>query len=144
MPTAASGPAEGNTGNPENTEDASLGSLVTTAVADVQKLLQQELALAKAELREEASRAGKAAGMYGGAGFAGYMVLVLLSAAAVIGLGHVIGAGWSALIVAAVWAIAAAVMFAMGRSRMRTVSPKPERTIETLKEDAQWARHPTK
>jgi Putative Actinobacterial Holin-X, holin superfamily III len=144
MPAAASGPAEENTGVPENTEDASLGTLVTTAVADVQKLLQQELALAKAELREEAGRAGKAAGMYGGAGFAGYMVLVLLSAAAVIGLGHVIGAGWSALVVAVVWAIAAAVMFAMGRSRMRTVSPKPERTIETLKEDAQWARHPTK
>ncbi|MFD8555473.1 phage holin family protein [Streptomyces fradiae] len=39
---------------------------------------------------------------------------------------------------------AAAVLFLLGRSRMREVSPKPERTIETLKEDAQWARHPTK
>ena len=142
MSAPVSGPSEDNTA--DGAEDASLGRLVTTAVADVQKLLQQELALAKAELREEASRAGKAAGMYGGAGFAGYMVLVLLSFAAVIGLGHLIGIGWSALIVAAVWAVVAAVMFTMGRSRMREVSPKPERTIETLKEDAQWARHPTK
>jgi hypothetical protein len=142
MSAPVSGPPEDNTA--DGAEDASLGRLVTTAVADVQKLLQQELALAKAELREEASRAGKAAGMYGGAGFAGYMVLVLLSFAAVIGLGHLIGIGWSALIVAAVWAVAAAVMYSMGRNRMREVSPKPERTIETLKEDAQWARHPTK
>jgi hypothetical protein len=131
-------------GPPEEDSTESLGSLVTTAVADVQKLLQQEVALAKAELREEAGRAGKAAGMYGGAGFAGYMVLVLLSFAAVIGLGHLIGTGWAALVIAVVWAIAAAAMYAMGRNRMRTVSPKPERTIETLKEDAQWARHPTK
>jgi hypothetical protein len=142
MPASVSGPPEDST--TENAEDASLGRLVTTAVADMQKLLQQELALAKAELREEASSAGKAAGMYGGAGFAGYMVLVLVSFAAVIGLGHLIGTGWSALIVAAVWAIAGAVMFVLGRNRMRTVSPKPERTIETLKEDAQWARHPTR
>jgi hypothetical protein len=141
MAASTSGPAEGHA---PAAEDASLGTLVSTAVADVQKLLRQELALAKAELREEAGRAGKAAGMFGGAGYAASMVLTLLSAAAVIGLGHLIGYGWSALIVAAVWAIAAAVMFATGRSRMRTVSPKPEQTIETLKEDARWARHPTK
>jgi hypothetical protein len=126
------------------TDDASLGSLVATAVADTQKLLRQEVALAKAELREEAGRAGKAAGMYGGAGFAGSMVLMLLSAAAVIGLGHLIGVGWAALVIALIWAVAGAAMFMTGRSRMRTVSPKPEQTIETLKEDAEWARHPTK
>jgi hypothetical protein len=141
MAASPPGPAEEHAAA---VDDASLGSLVTTAVADVQRLLRQELALAKAELREEAGRAGKAAGLYGGAGFAGSMVLALLSAAAVIGLGYLIGFGWSALIVAVVWAIAAAAMFAAGRSRMRTVSPKPEQTIETLKEDARWARHPTK
>jgi hypothetical protein len=141
MPASTPGPAEEYAAT---ADDTSLGNLVTTAVADVQKLLRQELALAKAELREEAGRAGKAAGMYGGAGFAGSMVLVLLSAAAVIGLGHLIGVGWAALVIAVVWALAGTVMFTMGRSRMRTVSPKPEQTIETLKEDVEWARHPTK
>jgi hypothetical protein len=141
MAASPPGPAEEHAAA---ADDASLGSLVATAVADVQKLLRQELALAKAELREEAGRAGKAAGMYGGAGFAGSMVLALLSAAAVIGLGYQIGFGWSALVVAAVWTVVAAVMFATGRGRMRTVSPKPEQTIETLKEDARWARHPTR
>jgi uncharacterized membrane protein YqjE len=141
MPASTPGPAEEHA---TAAEDASVGTLVSAAVADVQKLLRQELALAKAELREEAGRAGKAAGMFGGAGFAASMVFVVLSAAAVIGLGHLIGFGWSALVIAVVWAIAGAAMFAAGRSRMRTVSPKPEQTIETLKEDARWARHPTK
>ncbi|MFV0137989.1 phage holin family protein [Streptomyces sp. HMX87] len=112
--------------------------------SDVQALFRQEVELAKAEIREEATKAGKAAGMFGGAGFAGYMVAVFLSLAAVLGLANVMDGGWAALIVTGVWAGIAAVLFVMGRSRMREVSPKPEQTVETLKEDAQWARHPTK
>jgi len=120
----------------------SLGRLVSEATADLQKLMRQEVALAKAEIRTETSKAAKAAGMFGGAGFAGYMVVILLSFAAVIGLGHLIGIGWAALIVAGVWAVAGAVMYLTGRHEMRSFSPKPQRTVETLKEDAQWMRHP--
>ncbi|MFF6783852.1 phage holin family protein [Streptomyces sp. NPDC012510] len=112
--------------------------------SDLQTLLRQEVELAKTEIREEGAKAGKAAGMYGGAGFGGYMVALFLSLAAVFGLANVMDAGWAALIVAAVWAVIAAVLYVMGRSRMREVSPKPEQTMDTLKEDAQWARHPTK
>ncbi|WP_338785175.1 phage holin family protein [Streptomyces sp. DG1A-41] len=112
--------------------------------SDLQTLFRQEVELAKTEIREEGAKAGKAAGMYGGAGFGGYMVALLLSLAAVSGLANVMDAGWAALIVAAVWAVIAAVLYVMGRSRMREVSPKPEQTVQTLKEDAQWARHPTK
>ena len=122
--------------------ETSLGRLVSDATADLQKLMRQEVALAKAEVRQEANKAGKAAGLYGGAGFAGYMVLVLLSFAAVIGIGHVLDLGWAALIVAGLWAIAGAVMYAMGRRRMRSFSPTPHRTVETIKEDAHWMRHP--
>jgi uncharacterized membrane protein YqjE len=124
--------------------DRSAGELLAAVTADVQHLFRQEVRLAKAEIQEEAAKAGKAAGMFGGAGFAGYMVALFLSLAAVFGLANVMDAGWAALIVTAVWAVIAAVLFVLGRSRMREVSPKPERTIETLKEDAQWARHPTK
>ncbi|MER7404917.1 phage holin family protein [Streptomyces sp. NPDC000070] len=112
--------------------------------SDLQTLFRQEVELAKTEIREEGTKAGKAAGMYGGAGFGGYMVALFLSLAAVFGLANVMDAGWAALIVAAVWAVIAAVLYVMGRSRMREVSPKPEQTVQTLKEDAQWARHPTK
>ncbi|MGW7649454.1 phage holin family protein [Streptomyces bobili] len=70
--------------------------------------------------------------MFGGAGFAGYMVLLFLSLAAVLGLATVMDGGWAALIVTAVWAVVAAVLYQKGRGRISTVSPKPERTVETL------------
>jgi uncharacterized membrane protein YqjE len=124
-------------------DEKSVAELVTEVTGDLQKLFRQEVELAKAEFREEAAKAGKAAGMLSAAAFAGYMTLVLLSLAAVFGLAVLIGLGWAALAVAAVWAVAGAILFAMGRSRMRRVSPTPERTIETLKEDARWAKHPT-
>ncbi|SIO90858.1 phage holin family protein [Nocardiopsis sp. JB363] len=124
-------------------DDRSLSELVGVVTSDLQKLFRQEIDLAKAELREEGAKAGKAAGLLGGAGFAGYMTVILLSFAAVFGLAELIGLGWSALVVAVLWGIAGAVMFVIGRNRMREVSPTPERTIETLKEDAQWVKHPT-
>jgi hypothetical protein len=125
-----------------HTEDSSVGELLSVVTSDVQTLFRQELELAKAEVKQEATKAGKAAGMYGGAGFAGYMVLLFLSLAAVLGLANVMDGGWAALIVTAVWAVIAAVLYQRGRTRMRTVAPKPDRTVETMKENAQWARHP--
>jgi hypothetical protein len=124
-------------------EEPSLGQLIGEVTEDLQRLLRQEIALAKAEIRAEAGKAGKAAGLLGGAGFAGYMVAVLLSLAAVFGLANVMDLGWAALIIAGAWAIAGGVLYAAGRQRLRTVTPKPERTIDTLKEDAEWVRHPT-
>ncbi|MEU0055533.1 phage holin family protein [Streptomyces sp. NPDC006334] len=122
----------------------SVGELLSVVTSDVQTLFRQEVELAKAEVRQEATKAGKAAGMYGGAGFGGYMVLLFLSLAAVLGLANVMDGGWAALIVAAVWAVIAAVLYQRGRTRMRAVEPKPERTVETMKENAEWARHPTR
>jgi hypothetical protein len=125
-------------------EEPSFSELLGAVTGDLQTLFRQELALAKAELREEAAKTGKAAGLLSGAAVAGYLALLLLSLAAVFGLAELIGLGWAALVVAAVWAIVGAVLAVMGRNRMREVSPKPERTIESLKEDAQWAKHPTR
>lgn len=125
-------------------DDRSVGELVSAVTSDVQTLFRQEVELAKIEVQQEAKAAGKAAGMFGGAGFAGYMVAVFGSLAAVFGLANVMDAGWAALIVTGVWAVVGAVLYVMGRSRMRTVSPTPEQTVETLKEDAKWARHPTR
>ncbi|MEV5339610.1 phage holin family protein [Streptomyces sp. NPDC052676] len=125
-------------------QDRSMGELLSEVTSDIQTLFRQEIELAKAEIRQEATKAGKAGGMYGGAGFAGYMVALFASLAAVFGLANVMDAAWAALIVTALWAGIGAVLFVMGRSRMREVSPKPEQTVETLKEDARWARHPTK
>ncbi|QIJ65671.1 phage holin family protein [Streptomyces sp. JB150] len=125
-------------------QDRSVGELLSEVTSDVQTLLRQEIELAKVEIRQEATKAGKVGGMFGGAGFAGYMVALFASLAAVFGLANVMDAAWAALIVTALWAGIGAVLFVMGRSRMREVSPKPQQTVETLKEDVRWARHPTK
>jgi nitrate/nitrite transporter NarK len=120
--------------------NASPGELASEVAKDMSTLVRQEVALAKAELQQEAKTAGTAAGAFGGAGFAGYFVLVFLSLAMMWALGSQMALGWAALIVAGVWAVAAAVLALVGRKKLKAFSPKPERTIETVKEDVQWAK----
>jgi hypothetical protein len=115
-------------------DDVPLGELVSNISRDLSTLMRQELDLAKAELKAEATKTGKAAGMFGGAGFAGYMTILFLSIALWWGLSNVMDQGWAALIVGVIWAIIAAVLYAQGRSNMRSVHPKPERTVETVKQ----------
>ncbi|HEX6445928.1 MAG TPA: phage holin family protein [Streptosporangiales bacterium] len=124
--------------------DESVGQLVREISGDMSTLFRKEIELLRAELKDEAGKAGKGAGMLGGAGFAGAMVATFASLAAVFGLARVMAGGWAALIVTGVWLVIGIVLYLTGRNRLRDVSPKPERTVETLKEDAQWARHPTR
>jgi uncharacterized membrane protein YqjE len=123
--------------------DTSVGELIGNISNDLSQLFRQEVELAKVELKQEAAKAGKAAGMLGGAGFAGYLAVVLLSFALVFGLANVMDAGWAALIVAVIWAVIGAVLYATGRKRLKTVDPVPHRTVDTMKEDAQWLKNPT-
>jgi len=127
-PGTPDGPADRDVGA------ASVGELIGEVSQDLSTLMRQELALAKAEIKQEAVKAGRAAGMFGGAGFAGYMVLLFASIAAWWGLAEVMASGWAALIVTAVWAVVGAVLYVLGRQRMREVHPTPERTAETVKE----------
>jgi hypothetical protein len=112
--------------------DASVGDLIGSVARDLSMLMRQELALARAELKQEAGRAGKAAGAFGGAGVAGHFVLLFVSLAVWAGLSTVMAAGWAALLVALVWAAVAGVLYTMGRSSMQRFDPKPERTVDTL------------
>ncbi|MHA6783041.1 phage holin family protein [Pseudonocardia saturnea] len=112
--------------------DASVGELIGSVTRDLSTLMRQELALAKAELTQEAAKTGKAAGALGGAGFAAFFVVLFLSIALWSGLSNVMDPGWAGLVVALLWAVIAAVLFVIGRSTLRRVHPKPERTVETL------------
>jgi hypothetical protein len=114
--------------------EVSVGELVGNVTRDLSTLMRQELALAQAEVKAEVSKTGKAAGALGAAGFAGYMAVLFLSICLWWALGNVIGNGWSALIVALIWAVVAAVLYVSGRKKLREVNPTPERTVETLKE----------
>jgi len=120
-----------------------IGELIGEITNDLSRLFRQEVELAKAEMKVEAKKAGKAAGMLVGAGLAGLMVIILLSFALVYALDAVMPQGWAAVIVAVLWAIAGAVLFSAGRKQLKTVDPVPQQTVETLKEDAQWLRNPT-
>lgn len=122
-------------------EGQSVGSLVSGLTSDLSTLMRQELELAKVELRQEATKTGKAAGLFGGAGLAGWMVALFASMALMWTLGAAMPLGWAALIVTVLWAIAAAVMFTQARAKMRAVRPVPEQTVQTLKEDVQWAKN---
>lgn len=122
-------------------EGQSVGSLVSGLTSDLSTLMRQELELAKVELKQEAAKTGKAAGLFGGAGLAGWMVALFASLALMWALGEVMPLGWAALIVTVLWAIAGAVMFVQGRAKMRAINPVPEQTKQTLKEDVQWAKN---
>ena len=112
----------------------SVGALISEVTSDLSTLMRQELDLAKAEMKEEAAKTGKAAGMLGGAGYAGHMLVLFLSIAAWWGLANAMDEGWAALVVALVWGVVAAALFVSGRKKLREVKPKPERTVSTLKE----------
>jgi uncharacterized membrane protein YqjE len=121
--------------------DASLGELFSHLTTDLSGLMHDELELAKVELKEEIGKAGRAGGMFGGAVFAGYMTIVLLSFAAAWALAEVMAVGWAFLIIAALWGGVAGLLYLRGRDQLHQVDLKPEQTITTLKEDVQWAKN---
>lgn len=127
----------------EEVSETPVGELIGNISNDLSQLFRQEVELAKAELKAEAGKAGKAAGMLGGAAFAGYLAVVLLSFALAFALGNVIDLGWAALIVAVIWGVIGAALYANGRKKLKTVDPMPRRTADTIKEDAQWLKNPT-
>lgn len=112
-------------GAPQHTADevrgSSIGELMRQVTTDLSTLMRQEVELAKAEIRQEGKKAGKAAGLYGGAGFGGYMVALFLSIALWAGLSNVMDAGWAALIVAVIWAVIAGVLYSMGKKNAERI-----------------------
>jgi hypothetical protein len=116
----------------ENRSNASVGELLADVSRDFSTLMRQEVELAKAEIKESATKAGKGIGMFAGAGIGGHMVLLFLSIALWWGLGDATGHAISAVIVAAVWAAVAAVLAVMGRTAIKT-TPGLTRTAESVK-----------
>jgi len=107
-------------------------------------LVRQELDLAKAEMREKAGKVGAGAGMWGTAGAAALLALGALTAFLILALDGVMPSWLAALIVGIAYAAIAGFLYLRGKQRVEEAgSPVPEQTVETLKEDAQWAKHPT-
>lgn len=120
--------------------ERSLGEIVSDIASDMGTLVRQEMELAKTEIKQEVSKAGKGAGLLGGAGVGGYLALLFLSLTVMFALGEVMDLVWAALVVTVLWAVVAAVLAAAGRKRLRSVDPSLTTTKQTLKEDARWAK----
>jgi hypothetical protein len=119
----------------------SVGELVKEVTQDLTKLFNQELALAKLEVKVEAKKAGKTAGAFGGAGVAGYFAVLFASLTLMFALASLFDSfTWAALVVTVLWAIVGAVLFSRAKKTAAQINPKPEMTVQTLKEDAQWAK----
>ena len=112
-------------------EERSIGELMGDVTRDLTVLLRQEVDLAKAELRESATQAGKGSGLLAGAGVAGFLALMFISIGAWWGLGLLIGNGWSGLVVALIWGAVAAVLVSTGRRELARVRGLPA-TAETV------------
>jgi uncharacterized membrane protein YqjE len=121
-----------------------VGELLKQLAEETTTLVRQELELAKAEMREKGSQAGPAVGMWGAAGAVGLATLGALTAFFILVLDIAMPAWAAALIVTAVYAAVAGVLFLRGKRRVQAMgSPAPQQTIESVKEDIQWAKHPT-
>lgn len=109
----------------DRAEHESLGEMFKSLSTNLSTLIQQEIALAKAETtqvvqetKESAKDAGKGAGMLAGAGVAGHFVLLFLSIALMWGLSNLVGLAWSSVIVAVIWAVIAAILAAIGKKNL--------------------------
>jgi len=123
--------------------EAPLSELLRTATSDLSTLFHQELELAKVEMKEDIRRAGKVGGMFGAGAVCGYLALLFASFALAWLLDDVMARALAFVLVGALYGVVAAILVVQGRHRARDLNPAPQQTIETLKEDATWARHPT-
>ena len=125
----------------EDLRDRPVGDLVKQLAGQTSTLVRQEIDLAKAEMSQKASTAGKGAGLLGGAAAVGLLAAGSLTACLILALGEVIPDWLAALIVALVMGVIAAVLAMQGRNRIRAATPPvPEQTVETVKEDVEWAK----
>jgi len=120
--------------------DKSLGQLVTDMSTELSALMRAEVQLAKVELKDEVAKATKAGGMFGAGAVTGYFALLFASLALAWLLDNVMPTELAFFLVAVLYGVAAGVLIARGRTEMKQVDPVPRQTVETLKEDVEWAK----
>ena len=120
-----------------------IGELVKDLSSQTSTLVRQEIELARAELEQKGKLAGKGAGMLGGAAIAALLALGALTAGLVALLDQAMATWVAALIVMALWATVALVLAKAGQTSLQKATPPAPQTVETVKEDIQWAKNPT-
>jgi hypothetical protein len=121
--------------------ERSLGELFSKLSNETSTLIRQEMALARAEMTEKGKEAGKGAGLFGGAGAVGLLGAGALTAGIILLLDLAIAAWLAAIIVGLIYVAIAAVLGLKGRDRIQAATPPvPEQTVDTVKEDVEWAK----
>jgi uncharacterized membrane protein YqjE len=123
--------------------DKSVGELLKQLSTDTSTLVKQEMALARAEIAEQGKRAGLGAGLFGAAGALGLVTLGALTATLILLLDKAMDAWVAALIVTAVEGAIAGLLALQGRNKIKEATPPAPQTVETVKEDVEWARTQT-
>ncbi len=127
---------------PEGMRDTrTMGEIVQDILRDVQEMFRSEFRLARAEMGAKAGKAAKAGGMFGAAAVCGLLGAAALVAAAIAGLALVMAVWLAALIIGVLLVCAAAAAYAGARAKIKNVTPVPEQTVQTIREDVEWAKH---
>jgi hypothetical protein len=127
--------------NPNELREQPMGELFKQLSNDLSTLVRQELKLAQAEMTEKGKQAGIGIGMFGGAGIVGLLALGTLTACLVAALATGMEVWLAALIVTVVYGALAGGLALIGKNRVTEATPPvPEQTVETVKEDVQWAK----
>ena len=130
-----------DSGEANDLRDRSTGELFKRLSQQTSELVRGELDLAKAELAEKGKSAGKGAGMFGAAGLFAVTAFLVLAGCLVAALDTGMDTWVAALIVAVAYAAVAGVLALIGRRKIQAATPPvPEQTVETLKEDVEWAK----
>ena len=123
--------------------DRGIGELVKDLAGQTSTLVRQEIQLAQAEVTQKGKVAGKGVGMLAGAAVFAVLALGALSAALITLLDDAMPTWVAGLIVMALWAVVAAVLAKAGQSALQSATPPAPQTVETVKEDIQWAKTQT-
>jgi uncharacterized membrane protein YqjE len=127
-------------GGPPDVKERSVGDLLKELSTETSTLVRKEMELARAELQEQGRRAGKGAGLLGGAGVVALLALGSLTATVIALLDTAMKTWLAALIVTAVWGVIAGVLALQGRNKLQEATPPAPQTVETVKEDVRWAK----
>jgi uncharacterized membrane protein YqjE len=128
------------THDPVDARDRGIGELVKDLASQTSTLVRQEIKLAQAEVTEKGKVAGKGAGMLAGAAVAALLGLGALTTVLIVALDGALPLWLAALIITVLWLIVAAVLANAGKKALQASTPPAPQTVETVKEDIQWAK----
>ncbi len=128
----------------EDLHERPLGELLKQLSEETATLVRQELELAKAEIATTGKKAGFGVGLVGAAGIVGFLALGALTAFLILVLDTFMPAWLAALIVTLVYGAGSGVLAMRGRDKVKEAAPPAPQTVETVKEDIEWAKNPTR